>query len=170
MAGMPRKPAQPQKPPQSADTPSGGTILAERLCALSGLTDRRHRQLASQGFFPPPIRGEYQAGATIQGLLRYYREQSSRTRNQRDQIDGEKLRKLKLANDWEAGKLVETARLMTLVAAALQSLRDLTYAKLEQEAPMAMATLDVPSARIVGRRMASELLLRWQEIFAAWKV
>ena len=59
---------------------------------------------------------------------------------------------------------------MTLVAAALQSLRDLTYAKLEQEAPMAMATLDVPSARIVGRRMASELLLRWQEIFAAWKV
>src|SRR5437667_7751758 len=123
MAGMPRKPA---KPPQSSDPPSGGTISAERLCSLSGLTDRRHRQLASQGFFPPPIRGDYQAGATIQGLLRYYREQSSRTRNQKDAIDAQKLRKLKREEDEADNKLVETSKLMALVAAALQSLRDLT--------------------------------------------
>lgn len=50
------------------------TISAENLCALTGLTDRRHRQLASQGFFPPPIQGQYQLTATIKGVLRFYRE------------------------------------------------------------------------------------------------
>jgi hypothetical protein len=59
-----------------------GTISAEELCAMTGLTDRRHRQLAEQGFFPPPIKGNYQLAPTISGMFRYYREsfqKSSRT-------------------------------------------------------------------------------------------
>src|SRR5256885_3244989 len=34
---------------------SKGTISADRLCSLTGLTDRRHRQLAKEGYFPPPM-------------------------------------------------------------------------------------------------------------------
>jgi phage terminase Nu1 subunit (DNA packaging protein) len=50
------------------------TITASDLCTLTGLTDRRHRQLAAQGFFPPPLRGEYERDAVIAGMLRFYRE------------------------------------------------------------------------------------------------
>ena len=57
-----------------ADEPSGGLVSGTTLCELSGLTDRRHRQLAEQGFFPPPIKGHYQLRPAIQGLFRYYRD------------------------------------------------------------------------------------------------
>jgi len=50
------------------------TIPADRLCSLTGLTDRRHRQLAKEGFFPPPVAGEYELAATIKGLFRFFRE------------------------------------------------------------------------------------------------
>lgn len=54
------------------------TITAEDLCTLTGLTDRRHRQLAGEGYFPPPIKGQYQQVLSIRGLFRYYREMRQR--------------------------------------------------------------------------------------------
>ena len=54
------------------------SIGADRLCGLSGLTDRRHRQFAAQGFFPPPVAGEYQLNATIAGLFKYFRTASEK--------------------------------------------------------------------------------------------
>jgi hypothetical protein len=47
------------------------TISKERLCELTGLSDRRHRQIAELGFFPPPIRSQYQEVKTLEGMLRY---------------------------------------------------------------------------------------------------
>ncbi len=52
---------------------SDGSISSEQLCAITGLTDRRHRQLATAGYFPPPIQGRYQAGATLLGVIKYQR-------------------------------------------------------------------------------------------------
>jgi len=49
-------------------------IASEQLCVLTGLTDRRHRQLAKDGWFSPPIKGQYILVPTLQGLFRYYRE------------------------------------------------------------------------------------------------
>ncbi|MCI0744882.1 MAG: hypothetical protein L0Y58_05690 [Verrucomicrobia subdivision 3 bacterium] len=57
------------------DQPLTGTVTAEWLCSVTGLTDRWHRQLATKGYFPPPIRGRYQAAETLVGLIRYQREQ-----------------------------------------------------------------------------------------------
>ena len=57
-----------------SDGAGAGLISGATLCELSGLTDRRHRQLAAEGFFPPPIRGNYQLRAAVSGLFRYYRE------------------------------------------------------------------------------------------------
>ncbi|HNQ90858.1 MAG TPA: hypothetical protein PKM73_19765 [Verrucomicrobiota bacterium] len=54
-----------------ADT---GVITVDQLVKLSGLTDRRLRELAAEGWFPKPVNGQYQLVPTIQGLLRYYRE------------------------------------------------------------------------------------------------
>src|SRR5438552_396227 len=55
--------------------PSGPTLTAVRLCEITTLSDRRHRQLAVSGYFPPPIRGIYQAGPTLLGIIKYQREQ-----------------------------------------------------------------------------------------------
>ena len=63
-----------------ADTPQ--TIAADKLCALTGLTDRRHRQLADQGFFPPPADGEYLLVPTLRGLFNFYREGRKETRDE----------------------------------------------------------------------------------------
>lgn len=49
-------------------------ISAEKLRALTGLTDKVHRGLAARGFFPAPVRGQYQAAQTLVGMFRYYRE------------------------------------------------------------------------------------------------
>lgn len=149
---------------------TGKTLSAEVLCSLTGLTDRRHRQIAKEGFFPPPVKGQYQLTPTLQGMFKYYRELGERQRHKRDEIDDEKLRKLKLANDETAGRLADKETLFSQVAASIPAIRDLAYAKLEHEAPNAMSTLDVPSARIIGRRLASELIQKWQEIFKAWSV
>jgi hypothetical protein len=64
------------KTPPAAETaaPLLQTISAEELCAITGLTDRQHRNLAKAGYFPPPIRGQYQREATKDGLIRYQRE------------------------------------------------------------------------------------------------
>ncbi|HNQ88399.1 MAG TPA: hypothetical protein PKM73_07295 [Verrucomicrobiota bacterium] len=51
-----------------------GAISVEQLVKLSGLTDRRLRELSAEGWFPKPVNGQYQLVPTIQGLLRYYRE------------------------------------------------------------------------------------------------
>ncbi len=41
---------------------------------ITGYTDRRHRQLAVKGYFPPPILGRYQAGKTLIGMVKYLGE------------------------------------------------------------------------------------------------
>ena len=66
------------------------TITGEQLCTLTGLTDRRHRQLAKDGYFPPPIKGQYQMTDSIQGMFRYYRELQHRGN---DEFAMERLRK-----------------------------------------------------------------------------
>jgi len=67
------------------------TIEGDKLCHLTGLTDRRHRQLAKEGYFAPPIRGKYQLVRTLQGLFRYYRESQTRRNGT---LDEERQRKL----------------------------------------------------------------------------
>ncbi len=54
--------------------PDTSTITIANLVRLSGLTDRRLRELAGEGWFPKAVDGQYQLVPTIQGLLRYYRE------------------------------------------------------------------------------------------------
>ncbi len=146
------------------------TISADILCSLTGLTDRRHQQIAKLGYFPPSVKGQYQLTATLQGMFKYYRELGQRRNNRRDAIDEEKHRKLKLENDETAGRLTDTEKLAEQVAASLIAFRDLIYAKVESQAPTAMSTLDVPSARIIGRRLADELVLKIQAAFKSWAV
>ena len=79
----------------------GPEITADELCALTGLTDRRHRQLASDGYFPEPKRGRYQTRKTLQGLFRFMLDRS----NRKGSIDAAKLKKIE-----EEARLLEIER------------------------------------------------------------
>ncbi len=146
------------------------TISAERLAVLTGLTDRRARQIAKLGYFPPPIKSQYQLTATLQGMFKYYRELGERTRNKRDAIDEEKHRKLKLENDEKDGLLTDTQKLAESVLPMFAAIKELTYQRLVDEIPIAMAGVDVPQARILGRRYADELILKWKSAVEKLKV
>lgn len=67
-------------------------IGGEELCKLTGLTDKRHRQIAKAGYFPPPENGLYQLRPTFAGLLKYYRDSSSR-KTRAGTLDAAKLSK-----------------------------------------------------------------------------
>ncbi|MDH4318205.1 MAG: hypothetical protein OEV64_07420 [Desulfobulbaceae bacterium] len=66
------------------------TISSADLCILTGLTDRRHRQLAQAGHFPPPVDGQYDANRTFQGLIKYafkaIRKKSDELEKERTQL------------------------------------------------------------------------------------
>ncbi|PYS91138.1 MAG: hypothetical protein DMF62_03265 [Acidobacteria bacterium] len=52
------------------------TLDAAQLCGLTGMIDATHRKLADQGWFPKPVKGQYQAVATIKGIIRYLRQRT----------------------------------------------------------------------------------------------
>lgn len=74
------------------------TINADKLCALTGLTDRRHRQLAKAGYFPPPKMSEYQLTPTIKGMFQFYREQKAKQRDSDERIKSARAEKLEIGN------------------------------------------------------------------------
>jgi len=50
-------------------------ITSAQLCEITGIGDRRHRQLAEEGYFPHPDKGEYELLPTFAGMMRYMKEQ-----------------------------------------------------------------------------------------------
>tara|TARA_R110000787_G_scaffold162146_2_gene275534 strand:- start:166 stop:696 length:531 start_codon:yes stop_codon:yes gene_type:complete len=86
---------------------SASTVTGSKLEILTGLTDRRLRQLAKAGYFPPPVNGKFQQNATIRGLFKYYREdynQAAKT------LNDAKLKKLRADAEMAQLKLAEAKR------------------------------------------------------------
>lgn len=67
-------------------------LTAEKFCEITNLTDRRHRQLANEGYFPPPIKGVYQLTPCLAGIVRYLREMAEKNL---EEMATEKLKKTK---------------------------------------------------------------------------
>lgn len=149
-------------------TPKQETIHGDELEKLTGLSDRRHRQIAKAGYFPPPVKGMYQLVATLRGMFKYYQE--STTSTMKEKKIAEEHRKLFLANEETEGRLTDTDLLSKQIGPALSAFKDLLYQKLGNEIPISMAGVDVPQARIIGNRYAGELLEKMQAAFRKWKV
>lgn len=147
-------------------------ISAKELSEITGLTDRRHRQLATEGFFPPPARGEYHLKKTFVGIARYYREQLHK---KGDSVAAERkayarARRIKVEKetailDGEYVKREEVGPILKNLAlhqrAALQN-------KLENELSIKLAGLDPIEIR---RRMAEavdELCRMFQSATSKW--
>lgn len=132
-----------------------GTISGEKLCELTGLTDRRHRQLAAEGYFPPPSAGDYQLKPTLIGLFRYFRDQVHKkedslaaerkkymaARREKTEVERDILKKLYLRRD-EIGPLLRNLALHQ---------RALLQNKLENELSLKVAGQDPITIR---QRMA----------------
>ncbi len=99
------------------------TIHADKLCALTGLTDRRHRQLAKAGYFPPPVMSEYQLAPTIKGMFQYYREQKDKQKNSDERIKKARAEKLELANEATKRDLIPAEEVRREVTRAFQELK-----------------------------------------------
>ena len=61
--------------PTVASSPAPGLIEAQQLARLTGLSERRLRQLAQFGAIPTAKRNRYPLAETLQGILSYYRRQ-----------------------------------------------------------------------------------------------
>lgn len=104
-----------------ADSPQ--TISAEKLCALTGLTDRRHRQLAKSGYFPSPVMSEYQLAPTIKGMFQYYREQKDKKTNTDERIKKARAEKLELANEATRKEMIPAEEVRREVTRAFYELK-----------------------------------------------
>ena len=145
-----------------------GMISSAQLCNLTKLSDRRHRQLAGDGYFPLHVRGKgWQFVPTIQGLFRYYQERSDSEIG--DKVKFEAHRKLKLINDQNAGALIELAtvekQLHEIASSQLKVLRQ----RLESEWPLAVSSMDVPQARIYGKRLVDEICAEMRSLVSKWE-
>lgn len=100
------------------------TISADALCRLTGLTDRRHRQLAKEGWFPSPIESQYQTVKTLQGLFRYFQQRDfGRLRQLKEDREAEKLRKDRVEADLAEQKVSTKAELESAMTRFVMQLK-----------------------------------------------
>ena len=144
-----------------------GTITATQLCALTGLTDRRHRQLAQGGHFPAPIKGVYLLAPTVRGLFDYYRCLNDNDIKRKK--TEEEHRKLKLLNDHKEAKLIPVQVVKESVGRILARVDQILEAKLSNEYPSAVAGMDVPKARTYGKRLGDQIRAEMQKLASEWK-
>lgn len=135
--------------------------------ALTGLgfTPRWYREIANQGFYPAPKAGQYEMVATIHGLLKFYREKKKELAEVKKAIEEEKLRKIKRENENADGLLVARAEVVSEFRKVAEPVKAILRQKLENEYPLAVAGLDVPQARIYGKRLGDDILIEWQKLF-----
>jgi hypothetical protein len=81
--------------PASYRVKTFASVSKDWICSITGLSDRRIRQLSHDGYFPAPIRGVYQTEETLKGLFRYYRTKQE----ERSTLTSERLRKTRAEAD-----------------------------------------------------------------------
>lgn len=81
----------------------------------------------------------------------------------------EEWRKLKLANDVKEGALIPRATVAETVRLLAAKFAALLDAKLEQEYPATVAGLDVPSARIYGKKLNDQIRAEVKAWAEAWR-
>lgn len=137
------------------------TISGEKLSELTGLTDRRHRQLADEGWIPKPDRGEYRFGATIRGILKFYREANDRAKGD---LASEKLAKLRtermiaeLKLEQQRGELIDIDEMGEWVSRTAARWEQLLKLKLEIELPPKLVGKDIVAIRRELKRLHDEI-------------
>lgn len=159
--------------PEAEETEEAATVKAGRrrkisvhsLSVETGINERTVRKrLVDAGLFPP----DKHPLAKILDVLR-----PSVGDKDGDSIKEKKTfeewRKLKLANDVKEGALIPRANVAETVRQLAAKFAALLDAKLEQEYPATVAGLDVPAARIYGKKLNDQLRAEVQAWSEVWR-
>ena len=154
-----------------ADTPL--LISGAQLEAFTGLSDRRHRQLAKLGYFASPVVGQYRQIETIRGIFKYYREDhnvSTRT------LTDAKLQKLKADAEMSRIKVSQAKRetidrqeVADYLRAWTAKLDLLLTAELENNAPNLVLGRPIDEVRSEMRQMHDRIREATRRGLRAWE-
>jgi hypothetical protein len=148
------------------------TISAAQLCAFTGYTDKRHRQLANQGYFPPPENGKYQTGPTIAGLFKHFREQlakkSDSVRKLDERIKTAKCEKAEAETALIVGKFIAKAEIGPALNNFGLNQRALFVRKLEQELPTRITGLSEIEVRALMSAAVDEICATFETNIHEW--
>ena len=87
----------------------------------------------------------------------------------KDQKLTEEVRKLRIANDTKMGTLVKRADVCETLSRIFGRLRPEVERKIIHELPVSLCGVDVPSGRIVARRIADEIFAAFAECSNEWE-
>jgi hypothetical protein len=144
-------------------------ISKEELCALTGLSDRRHRQLAEHGYFPAPKKGEYQKDPTKDGFIRYQREMLAK----KDDAEEKLLKKAKREIAQEELAIIRRQYVLkTEIGPALRNLtmhfRAALQRKFENEVGPNLSGLKTPEILTRIKRAVDEMFQLLREGTKGW--
>lgn len=147
-------------------------LSAEKLCAITGLTDRRHRQMATAGYFPPPIKSRYQGGPTLVGIIRYQREQLAKRDDRLVQEQTAYMQAKRLLAEEELAQCRKQNVPVSLLAPALRNIslhqRSVLQAKLEQQLAPQLSGLTTIEILEKVRSAVDEICCIFRDGTAQW--
>lgn len=169
MGGKKKNPVKKKSLPKPA-TPD--LISGDELELLTGLTDRRHRQIAQEGFFSKPEMGKYLRAEALAGMFRYYRE-----RNEKDALTKERILLTRVKRIGEEknnaerdGELESKKAIAAKLFALGEEIKSTLNFHLTDRLPALNAGLDAALQRVNNRVVLLEILRRWREFAHKWIV
>lgn len=154
---------------EETDKPTGkaGRLRKLSIHSLSietGINERTVRKrLVDAGLFPPH---EHPIAKILDVLRPAAGDKDGDTIKEKKTF--EEWRKLKLANDVKEGALIPRATVAETVRQLATKFAALLDAKLEQEYPATVAGLDVPAARIYGKKLNDQIRAEVQAWAKGW--
>lgn len=128
---------------------------------LTGLGERRLRQLATEGFFPQPVENQFDLVQTVKGVLGYYRDAKNRYRESVDRLKAVKLeretQKIELELKRMEGETVEIAAVNEFLLHVATLQKTALYQALQKELPPRSAGKTEPELAVLGREVADTL-------------
>ena len=154
-----------EKPPKE--------LSAEVLCSWTGLTDRRHRQIADEGYFPPPMGGVYQLTRTIQGMFQFYREQADKSKGRLSELRSANLEKQNRRLDIEIaraeGEMIEMREVDEAFLRIGLLLKSILFAALEQELPAKAVGKTADEIRLIARDIGDRMCDHFRNENSEWE-
>lgn len=119
----------------------------------------------------PAFRGSRVYREQLSAWLEEHRAEIVASRSKEDvQIEKllEEVRKLRIANDQKDRIVILKDKVKGANATCIERVRTMLEQKLENEYPSAVAQMDVPQARVYGRRLGDQILLEFQKLSEVW--
>lgn len=149
----------------SAPKKGGRKLSVHALAVETGLNERTVRKrLVDAGLFPPD---KYPLAKVLDAIRPVSGDKDGDTIKERKTF--EEWRKLKIANDAKESALIPRAVVAECVRKLAAKFTALLDSKLENEYPAIVAGLDVPAARIYGKKLNDQIRAEVQSWAEVWR-